>query len=89
MLLVRDRGKIRVVEHGSHETDTGEDKAAPVASQEAVHLLFAHVATRALLLGRADIRTTFLHARITSPAKAACVILQKRSSLRQNKQSRC
>ena len=83
VLLVRDRGKIRVVEHGSHETDTGEDKAAPVASQEAVHLLFAHVATRALLLRQADVRTTFLHARNTSPAKAACVILQKCSSLRQ------
>ena len=62
---------------GFHEADTGADKAAPVASQESVHLLVAHVAKHGLFLRQADIRTVFLHARVLPTAKAVYVIPPK------------
>ena len=71
------RQKSRVVVQGFHEADTGADKAAPVASQESVHLLVAHAAKHGLLLRQAYIRTSFLHDRVPSTAKAVYVIPPK------------
>ena len=55
---------------GFHKADTGEEKAAPVASQSSVPLLVAHAAKHGLLLRQADIRTAFLHARVPTTVKA-------------------
>ena len=66
--------KSRVVVQGYHEADAGADKAAPVASQESVHLLASHAAKHGLLLRQADVRTAFLYARVPPTAKAVYVI---------------
>ena len=58
------RQKSRVVVQGFHEADTGADKAAPVASQESVHLLIANAANKGLMLRQVDIKTAFLQARM-------------------------
>ena len=68
------RQKSRVVVQGYHEADAGADKAAPVASQESVHLLASHAAKHGLLLRQADVRTAFLYARVPPTAKAVYVI---------------
>ena len=58
------RQKSRVVMQGFHEADIGTDKAAPVASQESVHLLIANAANTSLILRQVDIKTAFLQARM-------------------------
>ena len=65
------RQKTRMVVQGFHEADTGEDKAAPVASLESVHLLIAHVAKYSFILKQVDIKTAFLHARVP-PSERQC-----------------
>ena len=62
---------------GFHEAKNGTDKAAPVASQESVHLLVAHATKHRLHLRQGDIRTPLLYARVPSTAKVAYVILTK------------
>ena len=71
------RQKSRVVVQGFHEADTGADKAAPVASQEPVHMLVGHAAKHGLLLRQADFRTVFLHDRVPPTTKAVYVIPPK------------
>ena len=58
------RQKSRVVVQGFHEADTGADKAAPVASEESVHLLIANAANNGPILRQVDINTAFLKARM-------------------------
>ena len=58
------RHKSRVVVRGFHEADTEADKAAPVASQESVHILIANAAMRGLIPRQLDIKTAFLQARM-------------------------
>ncbi|CAB1110066.1 unnamed protein product [Ectocarpus sp. CCAP 1310/34] len=71
------RLKSRVVVQGFHQADTGEDKAAPVASMESVHLLIAIAAKNGFGLKQADIKTAFLHARVPANAKPIYVIPPK------------
>ena len=54
------RQKSRVVVQNFREADTGADKAAPVASQEPVHILIANAVKRDLILRRPDVKTAFL-----------------------------
>ncbi|CAB1117976.1 unnamed protein product [Ectocarpus sp. CCAP 1310/34] len=61
-----------------YEADTGADKAAPVASMESVHMVLAVVAHNHLVLKQADIKTTFLHARIPEEAEPTYAIPSKR-----------
>ena len=71
------RPKSRVAVQGFYETDTGADKAAPVASMESVHLLITTAAQHSLVLKQADIKTAFLHARTPADAAPICVIPPK------------
>ncbi len=71
------RLKSRIVVQGFHQADTGEDKAAPVASMDSVHLLIAIAAKNSFGLKQADIKTAFLHARVPANAKPIYVIPPK------------
>ncbi|CAB1109880.1 unnamed protein product [Ectocarpus sp. CCAP 1310/34] len=71
------RAKTRVVVQGFYEADTGADKAAPVASMESVLMMLAVAAHNHLVLKQADIKTTFLPARIPEEAEPTYVIPPK------------
>ena len=71
------RLKSRIVVQGFRQTDTGEDKAAPVASMESVHLLIAMAAKHGFVLKQADVKTAFLHARIPEHADPIYVVPPK------------